>query len=125
MNIINVVCFSFIFSIFYSVMALAGEADVLKVKVRYNGGESYQIITTVKHADTGWNHYANAWEVLDEAGNVIGKRTLYHPHEKEQPFTRSLTLDIKKGIKVITVRALDSVHGEGGEVVKIALPDRS
>lgn len=99
----------------------AGEADVLEVKARYNGGNSFQIITTVKHADTGWDHYADGWEVLDEQGNVLGKRVLFHPHVKEQPFTRSHTLDIPERVKSITVRALDSVHGAGGKTVTIPL----
>jgi hypothetical protein len=98
-----------------------GEADVTKVEARYNGGNSFQIVTTVKHADTGWDHYADGWEILDEQGNVIGKRVLYHPHVKEQPFTRSHTLDIPVHVKEITVRALDSVHGKGGKEITIPL----
>jgi len=100
---------------------IAGEADVTELKVRYNGNDSFQVITTVKHADTGWDHYADGWEVLDEQGNVLGKRVLYHPHVKEQPFTRSHTLSIPKSVKKITVRALDSVHGSGGKTLSITL----
>jgi hypothetical protein len=109
-------------SVLFSSLVMAGEADVLDVKVRYNGGDSFQVITTVKHADSGWDHYANAWEIVDEAGKVIGKRVLYHPHENEQPFTRSHTLDIPANVKTITVRALDSVHGGGGKTMTVDLP---
>ncbi|MBX2809440.1 MAG: hypothetical protein KTR20_12515 [Cellvibrionaceae bacterium] len=101
--------------------AQAGEADVIDVKIRHNGGDSFQIIATVKHADTGWKHYANAWQVLNENGEVIGTRTLHHPHENEQPFSRSLTLTIAPEVKKITVRALDSVHGAGGKTLTRAL----
>ncbi len=101
--------------------AYAGEADVVDVKVRHNGGNSFQIITTLKHADTGWDHYANAWEILDEKGNVIGKRVLHHPHVNEQPFTRSHTLDIPASVKKITIRGVDSVHGTGGKEKTITL----
>ncbi len=45
--------------------------------------------TTVRHNDEGWNHYANEWQVLDDHDNEIGVRTLLHPHDDEQPFTRS------------------------------------
>lgn len=108
----------------FSLFAFAGEADVVDVKVRYNGGNSFQVITTVKHADTGWKHYANGWEVLDEGGKVLGTRVLYHPHVNEQPFTRSYTLAIPDSVKQITVRALDSVHGTGGKTITLKL-DRS
>lgn len=110
--------------IFISHFAFSGEADVIGVKVRHNGGDSYQILTTVKHSDKGWDHYANGWEVLNEQGEVIGKRTLHHPHVKEQPFTRSLTLTIPKNIRQIRVRAFDSVHGGGGQEVVAKLPGR-
>ena len=102
--------------------AYSGEADVIELKVRHNGNNNFQVITTVKHGDTGWDHYANGWEILDEQGKVIGKRVLYHPHVKEQPFTRSHTLDIPASVKTITVRAIDSVHGKGGRAVSIDLP---
>jgi hypothetical protein len=104
-----------------SLASLAGEADVTNVKVRHNGGDSFQVITTVKHADTGWDHYANGWEILDENGKVIGKRVLYHPHVKEQPFTRSHTLNIPPEVKTITIRAIDSVHGIGGKTFSVTL----
>jgi hypothetical protein len=104
-----------------SINVWAGEADVIKVKVRHNGGDSFQIIATVKHADTGWDHYANAWEILDEQGNVIGKRVLHHPHVNEQPFTRSHTLKIADEVNKITLRAVDSVHGTGGKTITIPL----
>jgi len=100
----------------------AGEADVLEVKVQHNGGDSFQLITTVKHDDTGWKHYANAWEVLDMQGNIIGTRVLHHPHVDEQPFTRSLRLNIPAGIKQVQVRAIDSVHASGGKTVVVDLP---
>lgn len=93
---------------------LAGEADVIDVKIRHNGGNSFQVITTLAHTDTGWDHYANGWEILDEEGHVIGKRVLFHPHVNEQPFTRSHTLDIPSTVNRITLRGLDSVHGQGG-----------
>ena len=111
----------FIFLQFIVMPAFSGEADVVDVKVRYNGNDSFQVITTVKHADTGWDHYANGWEVLNEQGEVLGKRVLYHPHVNEQPFTRSHTLNIPSSVKKITVRAIDSVHGMGGKTITVPL----
>jgi len=47
---------------------------------------------TVSHPDSGWDHYADLWQVFDANGVMIGERVLLHPHETEQPFTRSLAL---------------------------------
>ena len=44
-------------------MGLAGEADVIDVKVSGNGPE-YRFSVTVEHADTGWDHYADGWEAV-------------------------------------------------------------
>lgn len=109
-------------ALLFSLNGFAGEADVLKVKVQHNGGNSFQFIVTVEHADTGWKHYANAWEVLDMDGNVIGTRVLHHPHENEQPFTRSLRLTVAAGINQVMIRAVDSVHATGGKTVTVNLP---
>jgi len=104
-----------------SFKTLAGEADVVDVKVQHNGGNSYVIMATVKHDDTGWKHYANAWEVVDMDGNVIAKRVLHHPHVDEQPFTRSLRLTIPTGIDQVMIRAVDSVHQAGGKTLTVNL----
>jgi hypothetical protein len=74
----------------------------------------------VRHADTGWDHYANRWDVLAPDGTVLGTRTLLHPHENEQPFTRSLSgVSVPEGVRSVTIRANDSVHGEGGREVTV------
>ena len=62
--------------------------------VRYSNGSLH---VTVSHPDTGWDHYADLWEVFDAEGNKIAERVLLHPHETEQPFTRS-TLAALEGI---------------------------
>ena len=113
----------FILFVIFSSRLFAGEADVLEVKIHPLGDNRYAIDATVQHADTGWDHYANAWEVLDEKDAVLGKRVLLHPHVGEQPFTRSHTVTIPQTVKTITVRALDSVHGAGGKTVTIDVPE--
>ena len=100
----------------------AGEADVLDARISANNDGSYRIDVTVKHADAGWDHYANRWDVLDLDGNVLGSRILAHPHDNEQPFTRSLTLTLPSGLKSVILRAHDSVHGLGGTTLELALP---
>jgi len=101
----------------------AGEADVIEVNARPVGNGLYSFDVTVRHADEGWKHYADKWDVVSPDGTVLGTRTLYHPHVDEQPFTRSLSgVKIPAGIDKVTVRAHDLVHGYGGKTVKVAVP---
>ena len=101
----------------------ANEVDVVKVTVAHIDGRDFRINATLKHADTGWDHFANKWVVRDEKGNLLGTRILVHPHVNEQPFTRSLTLTIPEGIKEVTIVAFDSVHDDGGLTLTVKLPD--
>ena len=102
--------------------ALAGEADVLAVEDAQDGAGTWRFEVTVKHADEGWEHYADKWEVLAPNGTVLGTRVLLHPHETEQPFTRALGgVAVPEGIERVTLRAHDSVHGLGGAEVTVEL----
>jgi hypothetical protein len=104
------------------IAADGGEADVLDARATPTGDGTYRFDVTVQHADTGWDHYAGAWEVLGPDGAVLGTRTLLHPHTEEQPFTRSLTgVRIPDGVTEVTVRAHDSVHGHG-KALTVAVP---
>lgn len=91
-------------------------AQVIKVKTSQRANGSYCFDVTVRHNDEGWNHYANAWEVLDMNGNNLGTRVLGHPHEQEQPFTRSKCgINIPKDVSKVVVRAKCNKHGFGGK----------
>lgn len=104
--------------------AQAGEADVVDVEIARTGDRVYRFDVTVRHADTGWDHYADAWEVVAPDGAVLGTRTLLHPHQNEQPFTRSLSgVAIPADVAEVTVRAHDNVDGYGGAEVTVALPE--
>ncbi len=108
-----------------AVAAGAGEADVEAAEAIPRGDDRYRIRVTVRHADTGWEHYADRFEILDGQGNLLGTRVLHHPHVDEQPFTRRLdNVLIPAGIKRVTVRAHDSQHGYGGRTMTLKLPDR-
>jgi len=112
-----------LFLVFCASSSFAGEADVVDVKVSKGDNNSYSFTVTVLHKDTGWNHYANKWEIIDGKEIILGTRILHHPHVEEQPFTRSLSgVEIPENLKSVTVRAYDSVHGYGGKVVNIELP---
>ena len=102
--------------------ALAGEADVIKVKAQENTKGLWRFSVTVRHDDTGWEHYANNWEVLSPDGEVIATRVLAHPHIHEQPFTRNLSgIKIPDDLTSVLVRARDSVHGYGGVMISLDL----
>ena len=103
--------------------AFAGEADVVDVKIRKDGDGTYSFDVTVRHGDTGWKHFADRWDVFAPDGKtVLGTRTLHHPHENEQPFTRSQSgIRIPAGTKYVIVRAHDSVHGYGGAEKRVEL----
>lgn len=100
----------------------AGDANVVDATATALGDGRYRIDATVRHDDEGWDHYANRWDVLAPDGAVLGSRELLHPHVDEQPFTRSLTLDIPAGIERVVLRANDSVHGADGETFELDLP---
>jgi hypothetical protein len=102
---------------------VAGEADVVGVKVRRNAGGTYDFDVTVKSVDRGWDYYADAFEVLAPDGKVLGQRVLLHPHETEQPFTRDLYgVRIPPGVTQVTVRARHKPKGYDGEAMRVALP---
>jgi len=105
--------------------AWAGEADIVEGKISALGDNRYRIDATVLHADDGWDHYADRWDVLDSEGNVLGRRELAHPHDNEQPFTRSLTLTLPPGTTLIRLQAHDSVHGLGGTMIELSVPESS
>lgn len=107
---------------FTSSPVFAGEADVIAVDITKVEADVYRFTVTVRHADEGWEHYADRWEVLDMQGNSLGARVLMHPHVDKQPFTRSMTLSIPMYVKQVTIRAHDKVHDYGGAEMVVSLP---
>lgn len=81
-----------------------------------------RVSVTLSHPDTGWDHYADGWEVVDADGNSLGVRTLAHPHVQEQPFTRSLSdVFIPQGASVIYVRTRCNVDGWSKDMFEVTL----
>jgi hypothetical protein len=64
------------------------EADIKSVSVTGSDG-NYTFSVEIKSDDTGWNQYADGWEILNAQGDLVYQRVLGHPHVNEQPFTRS------------------------------------
>lgn len=103
--------------------AWAGEADVISAKVAKGPDGAYNFDVTIRSNDRGWDYYCDRFEVLALDGKVLGVRTLYHPHETEQPFTRELYgVRIPAGLTKVTIRARHKPKGYNGETLTIALP---
>ena len=106
-------------------MATPALADppVIETATAARSGDGWRFDVTVSHPDTGWDHYADGWRVLDMQGNELGMRVLHHPHEQEQPFTRSLGgVQISDGTKQVQIQARCSVDGWSGATYLITLP---
>ena len=102
--------------------AHAGEADVVAAEAYRTGVGVWRFNVTVRHGDEGWDHYADKWDVVGPDGTLYGTRVLLHPHEMEQPFTRSLGgVEIPEGVSSVTIRAHDSQHQYGGVEVSVTL----
>lgn len=110
-----------LFGFLLSTTVLASDVEIVNVVLTNNAG-SWRADVTLNHADTGWEHYADGWRLVDEKGNEIKKRTLYHPHVNEQPFTRSLSdIQIPESTKIIYVEAHDLNRGWSKNKVRIDL----
>lgn len=105
------------------------DADVLYVRAVQASDGSWTFHVTVQHPDTGWEDYADGWDVVTPDGSVLKPdsgspftRLLLHPHENEQPFTRSQSgITIPGSVTQVRVRAHDLLHGFGGREVFVDL----
>ena len=105
-----------------TVAAVEGCADVVDAAVE-RSGDRFVVTATVQSADTGWDRYADAWEVRTTDGDVLGTRVLAHPHVDEQPFTRSLTdVEIPVAVTTVEIAARDSAVGFCGTTATVAVP---
>lgn len=101
--------------------AWADPPDIVSVTSQKSGG-SWRFDVTIAHPDTGWDHYADGWRVLDMDGNELGMRVLHHPHVTEQPFTRSLSgVAIPAGTTQVQIQARCSVDGWSDDTVTVSL----
>jgi len=91
--------------------AQAGDVEIVEAAAK-RSGKTWSFTVTLRHADEGWDHYADLWQVYAPDGMLLGERVLHHPHVDEQPFTRSLRgVVIPDGVSRVIIRARDTVHG--------------
>ena len=101
-----------------SATSQANEVEIVDVKVHQKSDKAWTFAVTLKHGDTGWDHYANEWQVIAPDNKILATRTLYHPHVNEQPFTRNTSgVKIPASMETVRVIAKDTVHG----LAKIAM----
>ncbi len=104
-------------------VAIAGEADVTSASAHQSADGSWRFDVTVSHADEGWAHYADRFDIVTLDGKLLGERVLLHPHVTEQPFTRSLAdVVIPPDVLQVEIRAHDKVHELGGKTLVLTLP---
>ena len=113
------------FSLLLPAAALAGPVQVVDAEATAQSGGTYRFSVTLKHADAGWKHYADRWEILAPDETILGTRTLFHPHVREQPFTRSLgNVAVPPDITRVRIRAHDKLHGDAPALFPVDLPGR-
>ncbi|MFD0978822.1 hypothetical protein [Tropicimonas aquimaris] len=103
--------------------ALADPAVIEAVEAR-RSGPAWTFSVTLRHADTGWDDYADGWRVRAPDGRILGTRVLVHPHVEEQPFTRSLSnVTIPDGITEVAIEASTLTGGWEGTLFPVSLAD--
>jgi len=106
---------------------------VTHVRAIQDADGSWIFHVTVSHPDRGWDDYADGWDIVTPDGSKLTvhagdpfTRLLAHPHENEQPFTRSQRgIIIPEGITQVIVRAHDIVDGFGGQEIVVDLTKNS
>ena len=124
-NIVNALTAS-LFTLVLPNMAQADDVNILAANFRDSGDYHWSVKVTLQHGDTGWDHYADHWRIVDAEGNVLGDRVLHHPHVDEQPFTRGLgDVKIPEGVNTVYIEAHDKVHGWTPNRLKVDLSQAS
>lgn len=108
-----------------SLTAVPVRADppVIEIATATRASNGWRFDVTLSHPDSGWEHYADGWRVLDMNGKELGMRVLAHPHEAEQPFTRSLGgIDLPQGTQQVQIQARCLVDGWSADTVTVIIP---
>ena len=101
--------------------ALADDATIEAASATRSGSD-WTFSVTLRHADTGWDDYADGWRVVLDDGTELGLRVLYHPHVNEQPFTRSLGgVEVPEGTESVFIEARTNTDGWGAARLEVSL----
>ncbi|MBL4768594.1 MAG: hypothetical protein JKY94_12955 [Rhodobacteraceae bacterium] len=112
----------FIVMLGFALPALA-DSPIITAASASQSADGWRFDVTLSHPDSGWDHYADGWRLLDMEGNEIGRRVLAHPHVNEQPFTRSLGgVPVPAGTTQVQIEARCFIDGWTGAPMTITLP---
>ncbi|MBZ8117610.1 hypothetical protein KUD11_03005 [Roseovarius sp. LXJ103] len=101
--------------------AFAGAPEITQVRA-VKEGMGWRFFVTIAHTDTGWDHYASGWEVVDANGTVLGVREFAHPYMSDEPFTRSLGhIMLPDGTREVFVRAFCSIGNKSAEPTRVEI----
>ena len=109
----------FLFALLFMLWAAPALAEAPVVTDVVLKGDRVHV--TLTHPDTGWDHYADLWQVYAPDGTLLAERVLAHPHVNEQPFTRATTLVIPDGLRALLIVA-SCTDGDRSESYRVALP---
>lgn len=103
-------------------LVLAGDVEIQSAEFKQSRDNRWDVAVTLRHGDTGWEHYVDGWRIVGPTDEIIGERVLYHPHVNEQPFTISLSgVTIPEKSTTVFIEAHDSVHGWAAKRLEINL----
>ncbi|WP_372988711.1 hypothetical protein [Sulfitobacter sp.] len=101
--------------------AVADYATINSVRAIQKDG-LWSFTVTISHKDTGWEHFSDAWRIVDQSGKQIAIRELIHPHVDEQPLTRSLSgIDLPDDLTEVGIQVRDTVGGWNPELKRVPL----
>lgn len=104
--------------------AQAGPLEIVSAEL-VTDGRTWTVSTTLRYPDSGWGDFADEWRVVDGGGRVLGDRVLFHPHEDEQPFTRSQDgIVIPATTHIVYIEAHDKIHGWSPDRLRVDLRKR-
>ncbi len=103
-------------------LSYANDVSILGAAIYHQSQNTYFVNVKLQHQDTGWDHYADEWRLVDEKGTVVARRVLMHPHVEEQPFARGQgNIQIDDDIATLYIEAHDTVHGWSPDRLKVDL----
>ncbi len=95
-----------IFILCFNVTVYAHPPQIIKAQAQLKSNQLFDVAVTIRHADTGWDHYVKEWVIIADGERQLAKRIFYHPHVNEQPSTRySRDVFIPKDAKRVTIHA--------------------
>jgi len=89
----------------------------------YMGRMGWTVRVTLRHEDSGWDHYASGWSVALPDGTVVGEAELRKPHVGIPEFETKLKgIDVPPGTTYLLIRARCNLVGWSPAVTRVDLP---